>query len=49
MQRTFFRAVLRLPGGDTLFGLEVAKEQRQYVLYLQNGTERTRVSGVKSG
>lgn len=42
-----YRAVLRLPGGDTPFGLEVAKEQQQYVLYLQNGSERTRVSNVK--
>ena len=37
----------RLPGGDTPFGLEVAQEQQQYVLYLTNGTERTRVSNVK--
>jgi thiol-disulfide isomerase/thioredoxin len=42
-----YRAVLRLPGGDTPFGLEVAEEQQQYVLYLINGTERTRVSNVK--
>jgi hypothetical protein len=36
-----------LPGGDTPFGLEVAQEQQQYVLYLINGAERTRVSDVK--
>lgn len=42
-----YRAVLRLPGGDTPFGFEVAQEQQQYVLYLTNGTERTRVSNVK--
>lgn len=42
-----YRAVLRLPGGDTPFGLEIAEEQQQYVLYLQNGSERTRVSNVK--
>jgi thiol-disulfide isomerase/thioredoxin len=42
-----YRAVLRLPGGDTPFGLEVAQEQQQYVLYLINGAERTRVSNVK--
>ncbi len=42
-----YRAVLQLPGGDTPFGLEVAQEQQQYVLYLTNGTERTRVSDVK--
>lgn len=42
-----YRAVLQLPGGDTPFGLEVAQEQQQYVLYLINGAERTRVSNVK--
>jgi thiol-disulfide isomerase/thioredoxin len=42
-----YRAVLRLPGGDTPFALDVAQEQQQYVLYLINGTERTRVSNVK--
>jgi peroxiredoxin len=42
-----YRAVLRLPGGDAPFGLEVAQEQQQYVLYLINGAERTRVSDVK--
>jgi thiol-disulfide isomerase/thioredoxin len=42
-----YRAVLRLPGGDAPFGLEVAQEQQQYVLYLINGAERTRVSNVK--
>jgi thiol-disulfide isomerase/thioredoxin len=42
-----YRAVLRLPGGDTPFGFEVAQERQQYVLYLTNGTERTRVSNVK--
>jgi thiol-disulfide isomerase/thioredoxin len=41
-----YRAVLRLPGGDAPFGLEVAQEQQQYVLYLINGAERTRVSDV---
>jgi thiol-disulfide isomerase/thioredoxin len=42
-----YRAVLRLPGGDTPFGFEVAQEQQQYVIYLTNSTERTRVSNVK--
>ena len=42
-----YRAVLRLPGGDTPFGFEVAQEQQQYVLYLTNDTERARVSNVK--
>ena len=45
-QLGMYRAVLRLPGGDTPFGLEVAQEQQQYVLYLINGAERTRVSNV---
>lgn len=42
-----YRAVLQLPGGETPFGLEVAQQQQQYVLYLINGAERTRVSDVK--
>lgn len=42
-----YRAVLRLPGGEAPFGLEVAKERQQYVLYLTNSTERTRVSNVQ--
>jgi peroxiredoxin len=46
-QLGLYRAVLRLPGGDAPFGLEVAQEQQQYVLYLINGAERTRVSDVK--
>ena len=41
-----YRAVLKLPGGDAPFGLEVAQEQQQYVLYLINSSERTRVSNV---
>jgi thiol-disulfide isomerase/thioredoxin len=45
-QLGMYRAVLRLPGGDTPFGLEMAREQQQYVLYLTNGSERTRVSNV---
>jgi hypothetical protein len=46
-QLGLYRAVLRLPGGDAPFGLEVAREQQRYVLYLLNGAERTRVSDVK--
>ncbi len=42
-----YRAVLRLPGGDAPFGLEIAEEQQQYVLYLINGAERTRVNNVR--
>jgi thiol-disulfide isomerase/thioredoxin len=43
----WYRAVLRLPGGDAPFGLEIAQEQQHYVLYLINGAERTRVSNVQ--
>lgn len=42
-----YRAVLELPGGETPFGLEVVTEDRHPVLYLSNGSERTRVSNVK--
>jgi thiol-disulfide isomerase/thioredoxin len=41
-----YRAVLKLPGGDAPFGLEIAQEQQRYVLYLINGAERTRVDTV---
>ena len=46
-QLGLYRAVLRLPGGDAPFGLEIAQEQQHYVLYLINGAERTRVSNVR--
>lgn len=42
-----YRAVLQLPGGETPIGLDVAREQNAYVLYLINGAERTRVSNVQ--
>lgn len=42
-----YRAVLELPGGEAPFGLEVAIEDRRPVLYLTNGSERTRVHNVK--
>ena len=41
-----YRAVLELPGGEAPFGLEVARENNAFVLYLQNGNERTRVPDV---
>lgn len=41
-----YRAELELPGGATPFGLEIAREQDRYVLYLLNGKERARVSNV---
>jgi peroxiredoxin len=42
-----YRAVLTLPGGETPFGLDIAQEDGKPVLYLINGTERTRVSNVE--
>ena len=38
-----YRATLKLPGGEAPFGLEVAQENKRFVLYLVNATERTRV------
>jgi peroxiredoxin len=42
-----YRAVLELPGGETPVGLDVAREDDAYVLYLTNATERTRVGNVQ--
>jgi peroxiredoxin len=42
-----YRAVLSLPGGEAPFGMEIAQEQQHYVLYLTNGSERTRVDAVE--
>lgn len=41
-----YRATLKLPGGEAPFGLEVARENNRFVLYLVNATERTRVDNV---
>ena len=41
-----YRAVLELPGGAAPFGLDVARENDQWILYLENGSERTRVPHV---
>jgi thiol-disulfide isomerase/thioredoxin len=41
-----YRATLKLPGGAAPFGLEVAKENNRFVLYLVNAAERTRVDNV---
>ncbi len=41
-----YRATLQLPGGETPFGLAVAEENKRFVLYLSNATERTRVENV---
>jgi thiol-disulfide isomerase/thioredoxin len=43
-----YRATLQLPGGEAPFGLDVARENDAYVLYLVNGAERTRVSNVQT-
>ena len=42
-----YRATLELPGGEAPFGLEIAKENDRFVLYLVNDTERTRVDNVQ--
>ncbi len=41
-----YRATLQLPGGEAPFGLEVAEENKRFVLYLVNAAERTRVDNV---
>lgn len=41
-----YRATLELPGGELPFGLDVAKEEQGFVLYLVNGEERVRVTDV---
>jgi len=42
-----YRATLALPGGEAPFGMEIAKENDRFVLYLVNSTERTRVDNVQ--
>lgn len=42
-----YRATLALPGGEAPFGLEIAREDDRFVLYLVNDTERTRVDNVQ--
>jgi hypothetical protein len=42
-----YRAVLELPGGDLPFGLDVAKDEGGFVLYLVNGEERVEVTDVE--
>src|SRR5688572_11639045 len=41
-----YRATLELPGGVAPFGLQVQREETGIVLYLVNGSERTRVANV---
>jgi len=42
-----YRAVLELPGGEAPFGLHIARESGQFVLYLDNAKERTKVTDVQ--
>jgi peroxiredoxin len=42
-----YRAVLKLPGGEAPFSLEITRENGQYALILINGAERTRVEDVR--
>jgi thiol-disulfide isomerase/thioredoxin len=42
-----YRAVLKLPGGDLPFGLELAKEGSATVGYIVNGQERLKLTDVK--
>jgi thiol-disulfide isomerase/thioredoxin len=42
-----YRAVLKVPGGDLPFGLELAKDGDAAVGYLVNGQERVKLSEVK--
>jgi thiol-disulfide isomerase/thioredoxin len=42
-----YRATLALPGGEAPFGLEIAKENDRFVLYLVNDSEHTRVDNVQ--
>lgn len=50
LQPGSYRAVLELPGERTLpFGLDVAREEHGFVLYVLNGPERIRVSEVEAG
>lgn len=47
LQPGSYRATLELPGGKTApFGLDVAREEQGFVLYLINGPERVRVPEV---
>lgn len=41
-----YRASVKLPGGDAPFKLEIARENGAVILYLANGSERTRVPNV---
>jgi len=46
LQPGSYRAVLESAGGELPFGLDVAQEEKGFVLYLVNGEDRTQVSAV---
>jgi hypothetical protein len=46
LQPGSYRAVIDVPGGELPFGLDVAREESGFVLYLVNGKERVRVPHV---
>jgi thiol-disulfide isomerase/thioredoxin len=46
LQPGSYRATLTLPGGELPFGLDVAREEKGFVLYLVNGEERVRVPAI---
>lgn len=48
LQPGSYRATLDVPGGELPFGLDVAKEEAGFVLYLINGEERVRITDVKA-
>jgi hypothetical protein len=48
LQPGSYRATLEVPGADIPFGLDVAREDTGFVLYLVNGEQRVRASDVKA-
>jgi hypothetical protein len=48
LQPGSYRATLEVPGADIPFGLDVAREETGFVLYLVNGEQRVRISDVKA-
>lgn len=48
LQPGSYRATLEVQGADIPFGLDVAREEAGFVLYLVNGEQRVRVSNVKA-
>lgn len=48
LQPGSYRAMLEVPGADIPFGLDIAREEGGFVLYLINGEERIRVDKVRA-